>query len=158
MGKWDGANEADRKAIGEFLGKDYGEWIETLRADVLRSDAPLMQRDEKWRMVARGEAWGALGSRITDEDLERFQKLVVTVLGERDPQFDLPKEQRFTASVYGKQSKYSARLRAGLAETLALLGSKSGALASCSQGKAEATASLAVRELLKDASWSAGPV
>ena len=153
VGKWDGANEADRKAIGELLGKDYGEWIETLGADVLRSDAPLMQRDEKWRVVARGEAWGALGSRITDEDLKRFQKLAVTVLGERDPQFELPKEQRLTASVYGKQSKYSARLRAALAETLALLGSKSGALASCSQGKAEATASLAVRELLKDASW-----
>ena len=153
VGKWDGANEADRKAIGELLGKDYGEWIETLGADALRSDAPLMQRDEKWRVVARGEAWGALGSRITDEDLERFQKLAVTVLGERDPQFDLPKEQRFTVSVYGKQSKYSARLRAGLAETLALLGSKSGALASCSQGKAEATDILAVRELLKDASW-----
>ena len=153
VGKWEGANEADRKAIGELLGKDYGEWIETLRADVLRSDAPLMQRDEKWRVVARGEAWGALGNRITDEDLERFQKLAVTVLGERDPQFELPKEQRLTASVYGKQSQYSARLRAGLAETLALLGSKSEALASCSQGKAEATASLAVRELLKDASW-----
>ena len=77
----------------------------------------------------------------------------MTVLGERDPQFELPKEQRLTASVYGKQSKYSARLRAGLAETLALLGSKSEALSSCSQGKAEDTASLAVRELLKDASW-----
>ena len=153
VGKWDGANEADREAIGGLLGKDYGEWIETLRADVLRSDAPLMQRDEKWRVVARGEAWGALGSRVTDEDLERFQKMAVTVLEERDPQFELPKGQRLTASVYGKQSKYSARLRAGLAETLALLGSKSEALSSCSQGKAEATASLAVRELLKDASW-----
>ena len=152
-GKWDGTNEADKAVIGEFLGKDYGEWIETLGADVLRSDAPLMQRDEKWRVVARGEAWGALGSRITNEDLKRFQKLAVTVLGERDPQFELPKEQRLTASVYGKQLQYSTRLREGLAETLALIGSKSEALSSCSQGKAEATASLAVRELLKDASW-----
>ena len=153
VGKWDGANEADRAAIGGLLGKDYREWTETLRADMVRPDTPLIQRDEKWRVVARGEAWSALGNRITDEDLERFQKLAVTVLGERDPQFELPKEQRLTASVYGKQSKYSARLRAGLAETLALLGSKSEALSSCSQGKAEATARLAVRELLKDASW-----
>lgn len=153
MGKWDGTNEADKAAIEEFLGKDYGEWIETLRADVLRSDAPLIQRDEKWRLVARGEAWSALGNRITDEDLERFQEIAVTVLGERDPQFDLPKEKRHAASLYDKQPKYSARLREGLAETLALIGSKSGALSSCSQGKAETTAILAVRDLLKDASW-----
>ncbi len=153
VGKWDGTNEADKAAIEEFLGKDYGEWIETLRADVLRSDAPLIQRDEKWRIVARGEAWGALGSRITDEDLERFQKIVVTVLGERDPQFDLPKEKRSAASLYGKQLKYSTRLREGLAETLALIGSNSGALSSCSQNKAETTAILTVRGLLKDASW-----
>ena len=153
VGKWDGTNEADKAVIGELLGKDYGEWIETLRADVLRSDAPLMQRDEKWRVVARGEAWSALGNRITDEDLERFQEIAVTVLGERDPQFDLPKEKRSAASLYGKQLKYSTRLREGLAETLALIGSKSGALSSCSQNKAEITAILAVRGLLKDASW-----
>ncbi len=153
VGKWDGTNEADKAAIGELLGKDYGEWIETLRADVLRSDAPLIQRDEKWRVVARGEAWSALGNRIADEDLERFQQMVVTVLGERDPQFDLPKEKRSAASLYGKQLEYSTRLREGIAETLALIGSKSGALSSCSQNKAEITAILAVRGLLSDASW-----
>ena len=153
VGKWDGTNETDKTEIGEFLGKDYGEWIETLRDDISRSDAPLMQRDEKWRVVARGEAWGALGSRIMDEDLERFQKMAVTVLKERDPQFDLSKEQRFAASLYGKQPKYSTRLREGLAETLALIGSKSEALSSCSQDKAETTAILVVRGLLEDVNW-----
>ena len=153
LGKWDGTNEADKTAIGNLLGKDYGEWIETLRADVLRSDAPLIQRDEKWRLVVRGEAWSTLGNRITDEDLDRLQEMAVAVLGERNPKFDLPKEQRFAASIYGNQLNHSALLREGLAETLALVGSKSTALSSCSQGKAEATAILAVRRLLSEASW-----
>ena len=153
LGKWDGTNEADKMAIGNFLGKDYGEWIETLRADVLRSDAPLIQRDEKWRLVVRGEAWSALGKQITDEDLARLEEMVVAVLGERDPKFDLPKKQRFAASIYGKQMKHSALLREGIAETLALVGSKSEALSSCSQVKAETTAILAVRRLLSKASW-----
>ena len=153
LGKWDGTNEADKTAIGNLLGKDYGEWIETLRADVLRSDAPLIQCDEKWRLVVRGEAWSTLGNQITDEDLDRLQEMAVAVLGERDPQFDLPKEQRFAASIYGKQLKHSALLREGLAETLALVGSKSTALSSCSQGRAENTAILAVRRLLNEASW-----
>ena len=153
VGKWDGTNDADKTAIGDLLGKDYEGWIETLRADVLHSDAPLVQRDEKWRWVARGETWSALGNRITDEDLTRFEEMAVTVLGERDPKFDLPKKQRFAASVYGKQLKHSALFREGLAETLALVGSKSKALSSCSQGKAETTAIRAVHRLLKKASW-----
>ena len=153
LGKWDGKNEADRAAIGDLLGKDYGEWIEILRTDVLRSDAPLIQRDDKWRLVARGEAWNALGNRITDEDLDRLEEMAVTVLGERDPKFDLPKEERLTASISGKQLKYSALLREGLAETLALVGSKPKALDSCSHDKAETTAILAVRRLLKNAHW-----
>ena len=153
MGKWDGKNEADRAAIGDLLGKDYGEWIGILRADLLRSDAPLIQRDEKWRLVARGEAWNALSNRITDEDLDRLEDMAVTVIGERDPKFDMPKEKRFAASISGKQLKYSAALREGLSETLALVGSKPKALAFCSHGKAEATAILVVRRLLKDAHW-----
>ena len=153
LGKWDGNNEADRTAIGDLLGKDYGEWIEILRADLLRSGTPLIQQDEKWQLVARGEAWNALSNRITDEDLDRLEEMAVTVLGERDPKFDLPKERRFAASISGKQLKYSARLREGLAETLALVGSKPKALAFCSHGKAEATAILVVRRLLKDAHW-----
>lgn len=152
-GKWDGTNEDDKAVIGALLGKDYEEWIESLREDVLLPDAPLMQRDEKWRVVARGEAWGALGRHITDGDLSRLQETAVTVLGERDPQFDLPKEKRYAASLYEKQPKYSARLREGLAETLALIGSKSVALSSCSQDKAETTAILVVRGLLEGTNW-----
>ncbi len=152
-GKWDGTSPADRSALEKLLGKKYGEWIETLRPDALRSDTPLIQRDEKWRMVARGEAWNALGNRITDEDLERLREVAVSVLGERDPQFDLPKEERFLANVRGKQLKYSSRLREGIAETLALVGSRTEALSSCSSGKAETTVILVVRKLLHKASW-----
>ena len=93
------------------MGQDYGGWLETLRAEVLRPGAPLIQRDEKWRLVARGEAWSALGSRITDKDLDRLKEMAVTVLGERDPQFDLPKEERYAAVIYEKELKHSAQLR-----------------------------------------------
>ena len=152
-GKWDGKNEADRAAIERFSGKAYGEWIETLRPDVLRSGTPLTQTNEKWRLVVREEAWNALGKQITDEDLNRLEKIAVMVLGERDPKFDLPEGERFAAGIFGKQLKYSKLLREGLAETLALLGSKPDSLSSCSDGKAEITAILTVRKLLYKASW-----
>lgn len=153
VGKWDGSNPADRSALEMLLGKGYGEWIEILRPDTLRSDSPLIQNDEKWRFVARGEAWSSLGSRITDDDLGRFQKTAVSVLGERDPKFDLPKEERFAASIHGKVLTHSPLLRKGVAETLALIGSRPKSLTSCSDGKAESTAVLVVRDLLNKASW-----
>lgn len=153
VGKWDGSNPADRSALEILLGKRYGEWIEILRADTLRSDAPLIQNDEKWRFVARGEAWNSLGSRISDDDLDRFQRTAVAVLGERDPKFDILKEERFAASIYGKMLAHSPLIRKGIAETLALIGTRPKALTSCSAGKAASTAVLVVRELLSKASW-----
>ena len=152
-GKWDGKNPADRSALKTLLEKDYGTWIGTLRPDVIRSGSPLIQSDEKWRFVARGEAWNALGNRITDDDLDRLEETAVVVLGERDPQFDLPKEERYAAVIYNKTLKHSSLLREGLAETLALVGSWPNALSSCSLHKAETTAVLVIRRLLSNASW-----
>ena len=153
VGKWDGNSPSDQAAVERLLGKGYGEWIETVRPDALRSDSPLTQLDERWRIVARGEAWSALGNRITDEDLDRLQETAVAVLGERDPEFDLPKEGRFAASIHGKQLKHSRFLREGLAETLALVGSRSEALCYCSLGEPDNTAVLTVRRLLGNANW-----
>ncbi|NOY15604.1 MAG: hypothetical protein GXP23_01490 [Gammaproteobacteria bacterium] len=153
LGKWDGNNKVDLEVIGEFLGKVYGEWAETIRPALLLADTPLFQKNEKWRVVARGEAWNALGPRITDVDLDSFKKMALRVLGEREPSFELPKDERYAAGIYGKVLEYSGRIREGIAETLALLGSRPRSLTSCSQGKAEAVAVLTVRELLQNAQW-----
>ncbi len=153
IGRWRGDSNADREALEDFLGKSYGEWIETVRADTLRSDTPLVQRNEAWKVISRGESWSALGSRITDEDLERFEVLAVCVLGENDPRFDLSKEDRFTASIHGVELVHSRLLREGVAESLALLGTREKALSSVSQGKAQGAARLVVRRLLDDADW-----
>ena len=152
-GKWNEKSEADRAALEKLLGKEYGEWIESLISDTLRSDTPLIQRDGKWRLVARGESWNALGPRLTDDDLDRLQETAIMVLGERDPKFDLPEEERFAASIHGKQLQHSEILREGLAETLALVGSRPEALSSCSHDKADSVAVLTVRGLLENATW-----
>ena len=77
----------------------------------------------------------------------------VSVLRERDPKFELPPEERYAASIHGKALRHSHVLRKGLAESLALVGSHPKALTSCSFGKADATAVLAVREILAEADW-----
>lgn len=152
-GGWNANSAADVEALAELLGKDYGEWIETLRADVLRSDSPLVQANEIWTIVSRGEAWNSLGNRITDNDLDSFHSMAIEVLSERNPIFDLPIDERFSAALHGKVMEYSAKFRQGLAESLALLGCRGKVLSSCSQGRPERTAKLTVHKLLKNANW-----
>ena len=153
LGRWAGENAADRAAVELALGKAYGEWIETVRPSTLRPDTPLTQSNENWKVLSRGESWGALGPQLTNEDLDRFQQAAVLALSERDPKFELAPEKRFAANIHGKVIKHSSYLRYGVAETLALMGARPNALSSCSQGKPELIAILTVRELLREADW-----
>lgn len=154
IGRWAGNNPADQQAVEGIVGKCYGEWIEALRPESLRTDTPLTQTDEQWKVISRGEAWDTLGSFLSDATLERIGKAAVEVLGERNPKFELPPSRRFAAAAEGKSLRHSTGLRRGIAETLALLGSKPGALdKSCSFGRPQVTALVAVRSLLENADW-----
>ena len=153
LGAWSEKSEADRAVVEAISKKEYGEWIETMRKVTLRPGTPLIQRDGVWKFVVRYEGWYALGPRIFDDQLERLRQTAVTVLQEQDPKFDLSSDERYAASLHGKVFLHSHQLRNGIAETLSLLGSHPKALTSCSLGKAETTAVLAVREILSGANW-----
>ena len=153
IGKWKGDCAADREAMEILLGKSYGEWAEAAQVETLRADTPLIQRNESWKVISRGEAWAALGPRINDEDLRNFQKMTLRILAEKDPQFELPKGERYAASFHGKSLLHSRSIREGVAESLALLGSRGQALASTSLGQAEGTAKFVVRKLLHEGGW-----
>ena len=133
--------------------KTREEWIASTREASLLPNPPLEQKDGKWIIARRKEAWEALGPRIFDDYLDRFRQIAIDVLRERDPQFELVADERFAARIYNKTLKHSDQLRKGVAETLALLGSFPQYLTSCSHGKAEATAAIAVSEILKEADW-----
>lgn len=151
LGAWNENSQVDKTVVENLSGNSYGEWIGKMREIALRPGTPLMQRDGVWKIVSRYEGWYTLGPRLFDEHLDRMKDAVVSVLREQDPKFDLPPDERYAASIHGKALKYSHVLRKGLAESLALIGSHPKALTSCSFGKADATAVLAVREILDNA-------
>ena len=153
LGAWKDQSGADRAVAENLSGNAYGEWIKTMRVIALRPDTPLNHHNDTWKVISRYEGWYALGPKLFDEHLDRFKKIVVEVLKERDPQFELPSDKRLMASIYGKALTHSYPLRSGLAESLALIGSHPEALKSCSTGKANETAVLAIREILSDADW-----
>lgn len=153
VGAWDGNSQGDRDLVEDCVGKTYGEWIGVLRPLTLRPDPPLIQRDEKWKFVSRFEGWQTLAQHLADADLDRFHKSVFNLLREPDPSLELPPEDRWRAGTLGKASKCSHRLREGMAETLALIGSHPEALSSCSAGRSAGVVAVVVREILRDADW-----
>lgn len=111
----------------------------------------LEQKDGKWVVADRLSFWQSEGPRVTDEMLEKLEQLAVQVLSDSNPELDLPKEQRFAAAVYGDPPRYSKRLRRGMAETLALLGTKGNLAKTCSHNKPKSVAGSAVRRILGEA-------
>ena len=153
IGSWNENLAPDKSIISQLARTEYNDWIPKLRDVLQQPESPFILKNGVWSVKDRQKLWQTLGTRIFDDNLDIFKKCVVTVLTERDPKFELPKEDRFTASIYGKVLKYSNQLRKGLAESLALLGCCSTALKNCSLKKAESISVLAVREIFNDADW-----
>lgn len=144
---------SDTHEISNLLGISYELWLLKAKEVLQRPDSPLSVKDGVWKVSRRPELLSLLGPRILDQNLDAFRAAAIRVLKERDPAFELPTEERYAASVYGKVQSYSSSFRMGLAEGLALVSNNPGAFPNASHGKAEAVGILAVREILADADW-----
>lgn len=152
MGSWNEANESDREAVARLSGISYhDEWPKKAKGILSCPNSPLSLKNGLWKIANRSELWRQLGSFILNQDLDAFRSLAVSVLKEPDPAFELPVEDRFAANLYGKAPKYSRTLRRGIAEGLAILGTRPDACSNCSQGKAQGISRLVVGGLLRDA-------
>jgi hypothetical protein len=153
LGAWNEKNAADCEVIRQLANEEFGSWISKIRKILQQPTSPVAIQNGKWRVTERKSLWQALGTRLFDDYLDNLKQCVVTVLSERDPQFDLPSEERYAASIHGKVLKHSPELRKGMAVSLALLGSQSDDLTNCSQHKPETVAIIAVREIFTNADW-----
>ncbi len=132
---------------------NYDSWIHGLRDIRQEENSPLQLVNGVWKVRKRRTLWNELAPRIFDTHLDHIKQFSVKILTELDPQFEMPIDERYAASIHGKNLKHSSTLRKGIAETLALLGCYNNRLKNCSQFKAEQTASLAVREILDTTDW-----
>ncbi len=135
------------------MNRQVASWISEIREVLHGPSSPISLKNGLWRVKDRASLWKTLGPRVFDDDLDRLRRCIVEVLSERDPQFELPPSDRYAAQIHDKVLKHSPDLRKGLAESLALLGTQSSALKFCSQGKAEETVFLAMRDIFADADW-----
>lgn len=151
LGSWNGENEEDRRVVSECLGRPY----EDVQEQAIRLSAgdgiPFLGRvDDIWHVLAVEDAWTLLGGSLTSDDLEAARGAMAQVLRELDPVLDLDREERWVAAVHGVRRRFSASLRTGLAQTLAIV-----AAAGVLRGPRGLTgahwAEVTVRNLLADA-------
>lgn len=153
LGSWNEKNKEDIKLIEQLTNEAYSKWIFKIREIIQQPESPLKLKNGLWNISIRENLWIELGPRIFDDTLDIFKECAVKVLSESDPKFTLTSDQRFAASLYGKELKYSHALREGIAESLVLFRTHSDAFSNCSLNKPEMVVNLAVREIFKNADW-----
>jgi len=122
-GQWIATEEPmlkDREVLGRLADAPYNE-VHRLAKDWSVSDGPLQIWGRYWDWKARRVAWEHLAPHMTVDVVQRFREVTLNVLGTRDPSLDLAPEERGMASILKKTHPYSAKLRAGLVESIAML-------------------------------------
>lgn len=146
LGGFDQKNHADEKVVEELLGVNLG----VLQSDLqdLLAEKNLSLIDGIWKIKAdRKKVIELLGEKIFDPDIENFKTIFLRVLGEINPAFDLPENQRPIAGFFNKNFQYSKILRNGVANGMALIANNEKLFSNCSHMKITNSTVLAVREL-----------
>lgn len=152
-GSWSDDTEGDRSILKVLAGSDYESFREAIAGVADSPIDPLTIRtDGAWHLVSAVDAWMLLVSKLTRDDMKRFETIVELVLAEGDPALDLPRDQRWRASIDGRTRRYSSDLRRGLAQSLALLGMYGGTIIWSGGASGSDFANYLVRKLLEWAS------
>jgi hypothetical protein len=153
-GEWLPSHDGDMAALMRLTGAERVE-IEGLCTDLTRcADPPLrLHRGSFGRISYRWssfkDAWSALSPALTDALLENFRHLAVAVLGEEDPVFTLPQNERFSAPIHGKVHSHSKHLRIGIASSIARLSLADELLSGVTRQTGSSLAALLVSSLLR---------
>jgi hypothetical protein len=125
VGGWDETRAADLAVVVTLAGSDY-ETLQTSLTDIARvPGSPLIRdTDVSWASASQLDTLRRTARGLPRTVWDAFGAAAVEVLGARDPAWDLPPEERWMANVKDKARSHSARLRRGIAEAIAILGTQ----------------------------------
>lgn len=123
-GAWQDDSEDDRTAIGLLAGMDYPEATAVLRKYSNVSDAPVRLVAGRWVTTSIEDAYSLLAPLMSAQVVSSFGEIAADVLGTHERRYELPKGERHLAEVMGHGPIYSPSLKKGLADTLALAGTR----------------------------------
>lgn len=111
----------DKKIIKKISGVKYNNFLAKITEYKNIEDPPIYQIGFKWRLVSPLDAWYAIAPYVTMQHIDMFKEIVIDVLSEPDPEFELDENERYRAELLGKYRKYSEWLREGILQSLVLI-------------------------------------
>lgn len=153
IGAWNDENDKDKESVSSFLGLSYDMWLNTISEMLQIPDCPIYFNDGTWKISNREQLWSHFAPRLLDKDISQLMTLALTVLQEKDSSFDLTPDKRFMSNFYCKGFSYSAEIRFGLVEGLAMLGNRAFFCSNCSQNKIKELCYHLIDTLLAGADW-----
>ncbi|MCP4607021.1 MAG: helix-turn-helix transcriptional regulator [Proteobacteria bacterium] len=121
VGGWDHDNESDRKAIAALAGRDYSEIEKLMQTAFKLSLPPVKKVGTTYKFTSQEYAYSLLKDYLHPSALDKFLALLSETISESDPKWDMEKENRYAAAVYGKLLSNSNLLRSGIFSAAALL-------------------------------------
>jgi len=149
-GAWDDTNKIDCQFIEQIAQKSYKEILDTFSHWSNESDPPVRKIGNIFQLISREDSWHLLSRFVRQDDLDRFEKIVLSVLKTVDPRYELKPDERWAANIYDKTLPHSSFLKNGLVETLALLATREEKSELQNTLSTQDRANLIVRELFSE--------
>ena len=150
IGEFDSANSNDKKIVSELLRCDDGSLLDIVQEINSTDDQVLELRDTTWKVLDIKSTIEQLSKCIYDNHIDVFADIYLRILSEINPALDLPIDERYMANIYKKSRAYSATIRTGVANGMAMLANNQGMFSKCSANKIANTANNIVSGLLSD--------
>ncbi|MBP6749418.1 MAG: hypothetical protein KA144_07255 [Xanthomonadaceae bacterium] len=120
-GAWVTTKAADCAVLAALFGTDY-ERVEEVLAQLRHlQGTPIWEAGNVAGVTSKVDILTACSAAITKAMIERFFDVARSVLSETDPALDLPEDEKWAASFYGKSRDHSGTLRASICESLVLM-------------------------------------
>lgn len=150
IGEFDSANSNDKKIVSELLRCDEDSLLDVVQEINSTDDQVLELRDTTWKVLDIKSTVEQLSKCIYDNHIDVFADIYLRILSEINPALDLPIDERYMANIYKKSRAYSATIRTGVANGMAMLANNQDILRKCSANKIANTANNTVYRLLSD--------
>jgi len=119
--EWNTDNDHDKAVMSSLAGKEYQGFEKHIVGVSKEPDPPIRLVRNVWQVISKMDMWLHVAPHIAKTHLDRLGVAVKLVLSDLDPSFDLPSDERYMANVTGAIPLYSAGIKSGIADSLALL-------------------------------------
>ena len=150
IGEFDSANSNDKKIVSELLKCNESSLLDVVQEINSTDDRVLELRGTIWKVLDIKSTIKQLSKYIYDNHIDDFADIYLRILSEINPALDLPTDERHMANIYGKSRAYSAAIRTGIANGMAMIANNQGMFSKCSANKIASTANNIVSGLLSD--------